>query len=71
MLKNTKANSLKRVKMAKLYSHGTIFFSYSFRRAVVSIREVTKITIPPSMENNAKTIRAFRTVKRKKKKSER
>lgn len=65
MLKNKKANNLKRVKMAKAYSHGTIFFSCSFRRAVIKIREVTKTTIPPSMENNAKTIRAFGTEKEK------
>lgn len=61
MLANIKANSLKIVKMAKLYSHGTIFFSYSFRRAMINIEEVTKITIPPSMENSANTIRALRT----------
>lgn len=64
MLKNIKANSLKRVNMAKLYSHGTIFFSYSFRKAVINIKEVTKTTIPPSMENNANTINALRTGKK-------
>lgn len=63
MLKNIKANSRKRVKMAKLYIHGIIFFSCSFRRAVINIKEVTKMTIPPNMENNANTIRAFRTEK--------
>jgi len=67
MLKNIKANNRKRVKMAKLYNHGTIFFSYSFRRAEINIKEVTKTTIPPNMENNANTIRAFRTENRKEK----
>lgn len=65
MLKNIKANSLKRVNMAKLYNHGTIFFSCSFRSALINIEEVTKTTIPPSMENNANTINALRTEKEK------
>lgn len=64
ILKKINTNNLKSVKMAKLYSHGNIFFSYSLRRALINISEVTKITIPPSMENNAKTIKAFRTGKR-------
>jgi len=66
MLKNIKAKNRKIVKMAKLYNHGIIFFSCSFRRALINIKEVAKITIPPNIENNAATIRAFRTGKRNK-----
>ena len=61
ILKNMKANILNIVNIAKLYSHGSIFFSYSFRKALINKIDVTHITNPPSIENSAKTIRAFRT----------
>lgn len=61
ILKNRKAKRRNMVNAAKLYNHGTIFFSYSLRNAVISINEVIKTTIPPIMENKAKTIRALRT----------
>lgn len=64
ILKNTKANNLKTEKAAKLYSHGTIFFSCSFLKEAININDDAKTVIPPSIENNANTTRALRTEKK-------
>ncbi|XP_076757290.1 ribosomal RNA Processing 5 [Xylocopa sonorina] len=51
-----KTNNLKTVKAAKLYSHGTIFFSYSLRKALISIREVANTAIAQSMAEEMKSV---------------
>lgn len=60
-----KAKILNKVKKANTYKKGIIFFSYSFRRPIMSMTAVTNTATEATKENNANTINVFLTEKKK------